>query len=99
MQLRCRDALQIIKLKRKEVGVIDIYFFSFFIDKFLKKCQITIDFIHLMMYNYKYKGGEKVGKKQNKKEDSKQETLLKLSIILALVQLIKTIIELIAKIF
>ena len=71
----------------------------FFIDKFLKKCQITIDFIHLMRYNYKYKGGEKVGKKQNKKEDSKQETLLKLSIILALVQLIKTIIELIAKIF
>jgi hypothetical protein len=98
MQLRCRDALQIIKLKRKEVGVIDIYFF--FIDKFfLKISKITIDFIHLMMYNYKYKGGEKVGKKQNKKEDSKQETLLKLSIILALVQLIKTIIELIAKIF
>ena len=72
---------------------------SFFIDKFLKKFQITIDFIPLMMYNYKYKGGEKVSKKQNKKEDSKQETLLKLSIILALVQLIKTIIELIAKIF
>ena len=38
-------------------------------------------------------------KVENKKEDSKQETLLKLSIILALVQLIKTIIELIAKIF